>query len=91
MNKAEFLKALGGKLSRLPAQDVVQSLVLAALVALRAMIPTGLLLWGGALVCAGLTIPLFLGSNLATKGLARCSRGVGRWLKGLFLQKEAAV
>ena len=57
----------------------------------RGLASTGLLLWAGTLVCAGLSIPLFLGSNLATKGIARGSRGVGRWLKARIAGREAAV
>ena len=42
---------------------------------------------GGSLLCAGLTILLFLGCVKATKGAVILTKKIGKWIKSLFIRK----
>ena len=50
----------------------------------------GLLLFGAALLCAGLAVFLFFGCLAATKGAARLAKVIVLGIKSLFVKKEAA-
>ena len=51
----------------------------------------GTVLVGGALVCAGLAVLIFLLSNLAAKGLAALTRLIWNGATGIFKRKERTV
>lgn len=52
---------------------------------------TGLVVWGAALVCAGLAVLFFLLSNLAAKGLIALTKLTWKGLKDSFTGKERSV
>lgn len=51
--------------------------------------PGALLLVGGALACTGIAILVFWGARYAAKGAVKLSARLGRWVKSLFIRKEA--
>ena len=53
--------------------------------------PTVLVCLGAALVCAGLSILIFLLSNLAAKGMVELTKLTVTGIKGMFARKERAV
>ena len=52
--------------------------------------PSGLVLIGGGLVCAGLSIFLFFGCKAATVGMVVLTKKLALWIKGVFVKKEVA-
>lgn len=50
--------------------------------------PSGIVMIGGALVCAGLSVFLFYGCHWATKGISLLAKLFLVWIKGLFIRKE---
>jgi len=51
----------------------------------------GAVMVGGALVCAGLAILIFLLSNLAAKGLVALTKLIWNGITGIFRRKERTV
>ena len=51
----------------------------------------GAVMVGGALVCAGLAILIFLLSNLAAKGLVALTKLIWNGITGIFQRKERTV
>ena len=49
---------------------------------------TGLAFLAAGLVCAGLSVFLFLGCVEASKGVIRLTKTIARWIKTLFIKKE---
>ncbi len=58
------------------------------LAAVSGNVSLGLLLIGGALVCAGLSVLGFFGCKAATYGMARLTRALAIFIKSLFVRKE---
>ena len=50
-----------------------------------------LVAWGAAFVCAGLTILMFILSNLATKGMVALTKLIVSGIKGIFARKERSA
>ena len=46
---------------------------------------------GGGAGCAGLSIFAFLGALAVAKGLVKLTVIIARWIKSLFIKKEARV
>ena len=54
----------------------------------QGFVPSGLLLIGGALACAGVAIFCFVGCLMATKGGAWMSRQIVLWIKACFVRRR---
>ncbi len=57
---------------------------------LSANAPGGIMLLGGGIVCAGLTILATLGCNRAAVAMAKLSRAIGRRIKSIFVKRREA-
>lgn len=53
-------------------------------------IPAGLVVVGGGIVCAGLSIFVFYGCKMATKGILMFTKKFAIWIKKCFVKKEEA-
>lgn len=52
-------------------------------------LPLALMILGGGVACAGFSIFAFLGALIAAKGLVKLTGMIARWIKSLFIRKEA--
>lgn len=65
------------------------ALFLSALFLIAHSFPLALLALGGAVLLAGLTIPAFIVAVYVAKLLILLTKAIGRWVRSLFVRKEA--
>ncbi len=67
------------------------ALIIASIVIATHNLPLALMVLGGGAACAGLSILAFLGALAVAKGLVKLTVIIARWIKSLFIKKEARV